>query len=215
MQGRGFSVAVGCAFWALVPLFVFGGWRFMRGQGWGYSRLGWSLAETTCRQSMARDYLATRDVIGMSLDQLRDDLGRESRYRESWTYAVGDYVALDDSRQAVRVSYRQPRITLRFTRQGLLRSIDPKWLADGSTAAFDSETWKSTPFAGRGPMARDLIAGERLMKASREDVRKSLGQPDSAEIHIEYLVGEGMSDGVYLQATLNGDRLVTDARVDP
>ena len=199
--------------WLLVPLLALGVWNFARGQGWHYSRFGWRLAADDGRESMARDYLATRDVRGMTLDELRADLGDESSFREHWTYFVGDYEPVFVGGWTVPAYYRRPTLDLKFNRRGVLRSLDPGSLWDGPIAAFDAKTWRATAGAERAPMARDLVERQLFVGASRDDLQPLLGDPDSAEIRLEYLVREGVSDGAYLEVRLGLDRRVVDARV--
>ena len=213
MRAQGFGAMVGCVFWAMLPLIALGGWRFIRGQGWDYSRFGWSLADEDCRESMARDYLATRHVQGMTLAQLRADLGDESDFREHWTYVIGEYVPVNESGRTFPAYYRRPTLDLHFSRTGVLRSLAPGSLSDGPSTAFIAEIWRATPCSERAPMARALIESELLLGARRDEVRQVLGDPDRAEILVEYRVSDAVSDGTYLEAQVDLDGRILGAEV--
>ena len=215
MKSHGLGATAGCLLWALLLLTAVGGWRFARGEGWGYSRFGWSIADEDCRESMAHDYLATRNVCGMTLDQLRADLGDESDFHERWTYLVGDYVPMTDASWLGTIYHPRPRLDLAFTREGVLFDVHlaPDWLSDGPAAPFVADTWSSTPGSERTPMARDLVRSNLLLRARRAEVRQVLGDPDSFDILIEYRVSDAVSDVAYLEARLNPDGLILDACV--
>ena len=209
MKGQGLVVAVGCVVWPVLLLIAVGSWRFVRGQGWNYSRFGWSIAAADGRESMARDYLATRDVTGMTLEQLRADLGDETYFREGWSYIVGEYVPVVTAESPIPAYYRRSGLGLSFSRRGVLKGLNPGWNGDGPVASFDADVWKATPQFAREPMARDLLEREaQLLGTSRQELRQLLGEPDKGEIVVEYRVGDA-----YLEVHLGLDERIVHACV--
>lgn len=160
---------------------------------------------------MARDYLATRNVIGMGLDQLRADLGEEGTFRERWTFAVGEHEPVVFNGWTYWL--RRPELELQFNRLGELRSLETLWLYEGPVSPFSADLWRETSGAGRASMARDLVQRQLFLGARRDGLRQLLGDPDRSEMSVDYRVADASSDGVYLEASLNLDGLVIDAEV--
>jgi hypothetical protein len=212
---------LGCLALVAAPvlvLLVVGQWNQLP-LHWRFSPSRWRIANESSRRVMARDYLDTHTAVGMTLDQVRSDLGRATWEWDYWEYAVS-YAGLGEPCVSCEPRYNdEPTLLVWFHADGRRVSsftgprIDPPLLS----TPFSAEAWRSCSHFPdqRRPLAYDLMQGPQLRGATRDEVRASLGPPDFGELLLVYVVERGGSDAKGLTLSVDDRDRVVSAKLDP
>ena len=209
---------LGCAVLIALPplaLVVMGVWQQLA-LHWSFSPLKWRIARESSRAAMARDYLSSRQVVGMTLDQVRADLGEPTWEWDYWEYAVS-FAGLGPAWPGSAPRYSDEKVMIVWFHESGRRVSDitgPDVEAPMLPAPFSPEAWQSYAHFPdlRRPLAYDLIHGRQLRGATRDEVKSALGEPDFGEMLMQYVVEQGGSDATCLALSLDaGDRVVSAA----
>lgn len=160
-----------------------------------YSRWNWSNAKESVRVSMARDYLATHAVPGMSRADVLVDLGTPLWDFECWTYAVSEN-GLGDGYGWPPSHQYEPTVHVSFDPvTGRVERVFGSYIAPGEALAFDAATWRESAHFPhlRGQLANGLVHDQGLVTRTRDEILAELGEPDIAERAMYYQIGRDNS----------------------
>lgn len=151
---------------------------------WSFSPLKWRIAKSESRSGMARDYLASRTVKGMTRAQVLADLGEPSNSADYLAYVVSSKGLADPM---------APTLYLYFDAEGrrVTKCVIMYIPQPQAQIEFDPVAWRSYAFFRdqRAPLANALWRSQQLRGASRTDVLRDLGPPDRTQTEMHYEVG--------------------------
>ena len=214
-----------CSWWAGCLVIVGAGVLLLVGKvawfqmavTWKFSPLAWRLAPETGREAMARDYISSRELRGMSRSQILSDLGEPNHSSDYWLFAVGPDGLGTAQPRGISIRYSgEPILQVWFDPEGRVgRCLAPRVPESVGRREFDSMVWKSLSRPERQSMALALSKGEHLHGASKQQVEELLGPPDHAEAHFDYYVAwKGYPDHVILAVRFDIADRVDDIELD-
>jgi len=179
-----------------------------------FSRDNWRDASQLSRYGMAGDYLRTRDVTTMTLEEVVADLGQPDDVDNYWEYALSANGLLSRESHMLKESWEHPALFAHFDMDHKLRRFSAS-LRNEPTGirAFDSAAWATCTPADRESMVGDLLDGKALVGFSKADVELALGRPDreNADFLVEYTVAVHFLDHQHLAFSVDQGGRVTGA----
>ena len=175
----------------------------------------WKSAKAEEKRPLARGFLRSHRVKGMSVSDIVKLLGVPDSEQDAFEYNLSSNGPPPAGPQPMYVFIDHPQLYVCF-KLGIVEDLRlPYNFTPRGNRRFEQNEWATANPAYRQAMVADLISSNRLAKQSKAAVQSILGKPDaySSEHTISYDLGYGLIDPVTLTFTLDSSETVRSAAI--